>query len=451
METKTERKYVCYDRRFLSTGLDIANMILLTEIENLSKLPNGCYATDEQLGLLILISAKNTNERIKYLEKCGYIKCNTTFINKKRRRSISFTYVEGNPSREGITKRSHKKKVNPSRDGLPYPPGDGYNKLYKEVNTNVPKIEKEKETSENEARTERENTGPNTPVDTRIDVPPTEPLFDNNKNNNKNEEPKMKENEIIPTENELLASTRPDTRAEFDDLDKTIPTEEENSGMIILDNTRHDTRAEFEDLIKPTPTIEEPRSGVLTIEAQMKEFDKDTPTTEEPNTRAKIPGPDEILKKIESRVQQKKDVIDEMRNLDMFSKATKEELRKLGNNKCLEYILDYDYSEFEARILQPKFERIKVINDELKKLKFEYAHYGENGEIRITEEERKMFKNSKTFARFLSVNSNDEIFYMFLDEHPDYVDETNIFYEWMLDRFIEERKIKYNTQVPANI
>jgi hypothetical protein len=148
METNEERKYVCYDRRFLSTGMDIANMILLTEIENLSKLPNGCYATDEQLGRLILICAKNTNERIKFLEKCGYIKCNTTFVNKKRRRSISFTFVEGNPSQDGITKRSHKKKVNLSQDGLPYPPQDGYNKLYNEVNTDIPKIENEKENGE---------------------------------------------------------------------------------------------------------------------------------------------------------------------------------------------------------------------------------------------------------------------------------------------------------------
>ena len=151
MKTKQineERKYVCYDRRFLSTGLDIANMILLTEIENLSKLSNGCYATDEQLGRLILICAKNTNERIKFLEKCGYIKCNTTYVNKKRRRSISFTHVEGNPSQNGITKRSHKKKVNLSQDGLPYPPQDGYNKLHKEVKTDIPKIENEKENGE---------------------------------------------------------------------------------------------------------------------------------------------------------------------------------------------------------------------------------------------------------------------------------------------------------------
>jgi hypothetical protein len=177
METKTERKYVCYDRRFLSTGLDIANMILLTEIENLSKLPNGCYANDEQLGRLILICAKSTNERIKYLEKCGYIKCNTIFINKKRRRSISFTYVEGNPSQDGITKRSHKKKVNPSQDGLPHPPRDGYNKLYKEVNTGIPESDHRNAVKEDsdQTRLELENTGSR--KENLVEVTPTRKIL----------------------------------------------------------------------------------------------------------------------------------------------------------------------------------------------------------------------------------------------------------------------------------
>jgi len=139
--------------------------------------------------------------------------------------------------------------------------------------------------------------------------------------------------------------------------------------------------------------------------------------------------------------------LDEMRNLDMFNQETKEELRKLDNIKCIEYILDYNYSEYEARILQPKFERIKTIDYELKKLKFEYAHSGENGGFRVSEDDRMKFKNSRSFARF----RNDENMNIFLDENPNYLDMPelegdNLFNEWMLEKFIQERIMKYNNK-----
>lgn len=87
---KEQRRYVSYDTRFLQTGLDVLNMILLTEIENLSKLPGGCYASDEKLGELIMVGRKNTNERIKYLESLKVIECKTRFENGKRKRFIKF-------------------------------------------------------------------------------------------------------------------------------------------------------------------------------------------------------------------------------------------------------------------------------------------------------------------------------------------------------------------------
>lgn len=87
---KDQRRYVSYDTRFRQTGLDISNMILLTEIENLSKLPGGCYASDKQLGELIMIGRKNTNERVKYLESLKLIDCHTRFEKGKRLRFIKF-------------------------------------------------------------------------------------------------------------------------------------------------------------------------------------------------------------------------------------------------------------------------------------------------------------------------------------------------------------------------
>jgi len=65
-------------------------MILLTEIENLCKLPGGCYVSDKQLGELIMIGRKNTNERVKYLESLKLIECHTRFENGKRLRFIKF-------------------------------------------------------------------------------------------------------------------------------------------------------------------------------------------------------------------------------------------------------------------------------------------------------------------------------------------------------------------------
>ncbi|HQK68273.1 MAG TPA: hypothetical protein PLL94_09005 [Bacteroidales bacterium] len=87
---KEQRRYVSYDTRFRQSGLDVLNMILLTEIENLCKLPGGCYASDKQLGELIMIGRKNTNERVKYLESLKLIECHTRFEKGKRLRFIKF-------------------------------------------------------------------------------------------------------------------------------------------------------------------------------------------------------------------------------------------------------------------------------------------------------------------------------------------------------------------------
>lgn len=87
---KDQRRYVSYDTRFRQAGLDVLNMILLTEIENLCKLPGGCYASDKQLGELIMVGRKNTNERVKYLESLKLIECHTRFEKGKRLRFIKF-------------------------------------------------------------------------------------------------------------------------------------------------------------------------------------------------------------------------------------------------------------------------------------------------------------------------------------------------------------------------
>jgi transcription initiation factor IIE alpha subunit len=76
---KDNRKYVSYDTRFRTLGLDVLNMILLTEIENLSKLPKGCYASDKQLSELITINEKNTRERLYFMRDLGHIGIQTKF------------------------------------------------------------------------------------------------------------------------------------------------------------------------------------------------------------------------------------------------------------------------------------------------------------------------------------------------------------------------------------
>jgi len=134
---KEQRRYVSYDTRFLQTGLDVLNMILLTEIENLSKLPGGCYASDEQLGELIMVGRKNTNERIKYLEGLKLIECKTSFENGKRKRFIKFLkdkveLPQGNPSPRMRKKRGNTPLGNSSQS--PYGnssslPQGGNNKL----------------------------------------------------------------------------------------------------------------------------------------------------------------------------------------------------------------------------------------------------------------------------------------------------------------------------------
>lgn len=175
---KEERKYVSYDRKFLATGLDVLNMILLTEIENLSKLPNGCYATDEQLGQVILVGRQNTNERVKLLERLGYVKCQTTYINKKRRRSILFTYIEGMSSRGDSGRRSHISKVKSSQDDTPCTPQDDNNKIAKEVNTGIPESDHRNAVKEDSDQTKLvlENIGPK--KENLVEVTPTKILPD---------------------------------------------------------------------------------------------------------------------------------------------------------------------------------------------------------------------------------------------------------------------------------
>lgn len=138
---KEQRRYVSYDTRFRQAGLDVLNMILLTEIENLSKLPGGCYASDKQLGELIMIGRKNTNERVKYLESLKLIECHTRFEKGKRLRFIKFLTdkVElplGNTN-QSIRKRKDKSpqgnlSQSPLGNSGSSPQGNN-NKLIKEV------------------------------------------------------------------------------------------------------------------------------------------------------------------------------------------------------------------------------------------------------------------------------------------------------------------------------
>jgi hypothetical protein len=146
---KEQRKYVSYDTKFHQAGLDVLNMILLTEIENLNKLPGGCYVSDEQLGKLIMIGRSKTNERIKYLEKLGFIKCQTRFENGKRKRFISFLTDKVKLPQGNTTQRMRKKIVElPLGNTVQLPQGNptllpqgNNNKLYEEVNEKKKSIE----------------------------------------------------------------------------------------------------------------------------------------------------------------------------------------------------------------------------------------------------------------------------------------------------------------------
>lgn len=445
---KDNRKYVSYDTRFRHLGLDVLNMILLTEIENLCKLPKGCYASDKQLSELLTINEKNTRERLYFMRDLGYIGIQTKFENKKRKRTITFLLNEVKTPQGGLTlKRMRKKKIVNTPQGVLTDKPQGVitqklvdviqlpdNEIDDTINTikvntpqgvnNIEEVKKVKKVKENRARTGASTgtqiLGENSPVDT----PTILALFCLvDENNNKNIKTKMEE----PKMEQM----------------KLTPTEEPSTGNLELSNTLHDARAEFDNFDKTTST-EEPKTNILTIEDQMKKKYEETPTKENFN-QGEMMEPNEILKKIQSREQQIKDVLDEIINLDMFSNETREELRKLDNSNCIEYILDFDYSEYETRILRPKFERISLLMIELNKLKYEYAHSGENRKIRVSEEDRTKFKNSKTFSRYLNDNSNDETFIMYLNEHPNYEDvpeSDNLFDEWMLDKFIKERKNK---------
>jgi hypothetical protein len=60
---------------------------------------------------------------------------------------------------------------------------------------------------------------------------------------------------------------------------------------------------------------------------------------------------------------------------------------------------------------------------------------------------RTIFRESKTFKNYFDANSTDEVMNMFLDVHTNFLElpethEWKLFCEWMLDRFIQERKNK---------
>lgn len=161
-----KRKYVSYDTRFLSLGLDVANMILLTEIENLSKLAQGCFITDQQLGELIRVGRKNTNERIKHLESLGYIECQTTYIDNRRRRTIKFLLKGGVLPQGNPTKRMRKIKVKePQGRTGKSPQGDSGQSPHGNNNMLNEGI-KEKKSIEN-LNTGAKNTGP---VENLVDI-----------------------------------------------------------------------------------------------------------------------------------------------------------------------------------------------------------------------------------------------------------------------------------------
>jgi hypothetical protein len=97
--TKEEWEKIGYDKKYLVTGYDIENMILLTNIEYLCIEKNGCWKSDESFGEMILLGRRRTNKRIHFLKDEGWFEINTINIKggKKRRLQWSFKTIDEIP------------------------------------------------------------------------------------------------------------------------------------------------------------------------------------------------------------------------------------------------------------------------------------------------------------------------------------------------------------------
>jgi len=82
------REYICFNTKYNSTGLDIINKIILTEVENVIKNCGQCYLTNAQFGELLCMSSKCIDNRLRFLKLNGFIITNSKFIGKRKTRSI---------------------------------------------------------------------------------------------------------------------------------------------------------------------------------------------------------------------------------------------------------------------------------------------------------------------------------------------------------------------------
>ena len=86
---KSNKKGIWIDQEIMDDiKLDCVDRFILTEINSLCKLPNGCIAGDEHFSEIIRKSISNTNKRINRLKNLGYI---NTFIHTKNKKIIGRT------------------------------------------------------------------------------------------------------------------------------------------------------------------------------------------------------------------------------------------------------------------------------------------------------------------------------------------------------------------------
>ena len=82
------KEIIGYDKKYLVTGYDIENMILLTNIEYLCTEQKGCWKSDESFGKMILVGRQGTNNRIKKLSNDGWIEISTINIRGGKKRTL---------------------------------------------------------------------------------------------------------------------------------------------------------------------------------------------------------------------------------------------------------------------------------------------------------------------------------------------------------------------------
>lgn len=91
MTENLKKQIIGYDKKFKKLGLDLINCILLTNIEYLSSLPDGCFKSDKAFGEDVLINDRRAiNNRIKFLASKGYINIETINVRGGKKRKLHF-------------------------------------------------------------------------------------------------------------------------------------------------------------------------------------------------------------------------------------------------------------------------------------------------------------------------------------------------------------------------